>query len=156
MRFSRRARPAHPTALARALSRRRIHQFPLMPSKFLDTFRTVTTTTTTRTVDRTAELFRALADPTRLMILSELRAGERCVCELADRFETGQSRLSFHMKTLKDAGVVTDRRDGRWIYYALNPAALDEACALVGMLRTARGTRLAAPVRRTEGTRGRG
>ncbi len=100
------------------------------------------------TPEHAAELFHALADPTRLNILAELRAGEQCVCVLAGRFETGQSRLSFHMKTLKDAGLVTDRRQGRWIYYALNHDALEEAAALIASLRTARaGVRVAAPAR---------
>lgn len=103
---------------------------------------------TSETTDRAAALFHALADPTRLAILAELRAGEQCVCVLADRFDTGQSRLSFHMKTLKDAGLVTDRRQGRWIYYAVNPAALEEAAALVASLRATRtGVRVAAPAR---------
>lgn len=104
--------------------------------------------TTRNPTERAAALFHALADPTRLNILAELRAGEQCVCVLADRFDTGQSRLSFHMKTLKDAGLVTDRRQGRWIYYALNHDALGEATALIASLRTARaGVRVAAPAR---------
>jgi ArsR family transcriptional regulator len=105
-------------------------------------------------IERAATLFHALADPTRLMILSELRAGEQCVCVLAERFETGQSRLSFHMKTLKDAGLVTDRRHGRWIYYALDPATLEDAGSVLASLRagtsetSARGAvRVAAPAR---------
>jgi ArsR family transcriptional regulator len=75
---------------------------------------------------RTARLFHALADETRLRILDELAAGEHCVCDLSGALEAGQSRLSFHLKTLKDAGLVTDHRDGRWIYYALNADALAE------------------------------
>jgi len=39
-------------------------------------------------------------------------------CDLTDALEAGQSRLSFHLRTLKDAGLITDRRDGRWVYYA--------------------------------------
>lgn len=73
----------------------------------------------------TARLFQALSDPTRLQILGLLRGGERCVCELTGVLDAAQSRLSFHLKVLKDAGLVTDRRDGRWIYYTIRPAALD-------------------------------
>lgn len=58
-----------------------------------------------------------------------LSHGERCVCELQDALHAAQSRLSFHLKTLKDAGLVTDRRDGRWIYYQLNREALDRIAA---------------------------
>lgn len=68
-----------------------------------------------------ARWFHALSDETRLRLLACLSEGERCVCDLTALFETGQSRLSFHLKTLKEAGIVTDRRVGRWVYYSLNP-----------------------------------
>ena len=73
-----------------------------------------------------ARWFHALSDETRLEILRLLSHGERCVCELQDVLGAAQSRLSFHLKTLKDARLVTDRRDGRWVYYAVNGEALDE------------------------------
>lgn len=75
---------------------------------------------------RASGLFHALSDETRLEIVEMLSHGERCVCELMSSLEAAQSRLSFHLKTLKDAGLVTDRRDGRWVYYTLNRPALDE------------------------------
>jgi ArsR family transcriptional regulator, arsenate/arsenite/antimonite-responsive transcriptional repressor len=65
--------------------------------------------------------FQALGDETRLEVVELLRDGERCVCDLTAALEAGQPRLSFHLKALKDAGLVTDRRQGRWVYYALNP-----------------------------------
>jgi ArsR family transcriptional regulator, arsenate/arsenite/antimonite-responsive transcriptional repressor len=77
----------------------------------------------TTDVEATLRLFRALGDETRMRLLEQLRAGEQCVCDLTDELEASQSRLSFHLKTLKDAGLVTDRREGRWIYYAINPEA---------------------------------
>ncbi len=76
---------------------------------------------------RAAHLFHALSDETRLAILDLLRDGERCVCELTDALDAQQSRLSFHLKVLKEAGLVTDRREGRWSYYQIVPAAMDEA-----------------------------
>ena len=83
---------------------------------------------------RLAGLFHALSDPTRLAILERLAQGERCVCDLTGLLSLGQSRLSFHLRTLKDAGLVTDRREGRWIYYSLAPEAvrdlLDHATSL--------------------------
>lgn len=79
----------------------------------------------------TAHLFHALSDPTRLRIVELLRHGERCVCELTDALTAAQSRLSFHLKVLKDAGLVSDRRDGRWIYYELRPDALDRLGAVL-------------------------
>ena len=78
-----------------------------------------------------ARLFHALSDETRLSILQRLRLGERCVCDLTDALEAAQSRLSFHLKVLKDAGLVSDRKDGRWMYYTLNQDALSEAAELV-------------------------
>ena len=76
---------------------------------------------------RTAALFQALSDEKRLRILSLLGSGEHCVCELTDALDLPQSLLSFHLKTLRDAGLVTDRREGRWVYYALATQALEEA-----------------------------
>jgi ArsR family transcriptional regulator, arsenate/arsenite/antimonite-responsive transcriptional repressor len=83
-------------------------------------------TTTLPIVGRAARLFHALSDETRLEIVRLLSHRERCVCELQNVLDAAQSRLSFHLKTLKDAGLVTDRREGRWIYYTLNREALDE------------------------------
>ncbi len=76
--------------------------------------------------------FHALSDETRLEIVERLIGGERCVCELTDIMDAAQSRLSFHLKTLKDAGLVTDRKEGRWVYYTLNRGTLDEIESLVG------------------------
>ena len=57
--------------------------------------------------------FRALADATRLKIIDRLRDGEECVCNLTGPLGTRQSLLSFHLRTLKDAGLMTDRKEGR-------------------------------------------
>lgn len=95
-------------------------------------------TTSTRLDHKQAvQLFHALSDPTRLSILERLRYGERCVCELTDALDAAQSRLSFHLKVLKDAGLVTDRREGRWMYYTLNPDSLAELSELVEAIAAA-------------------
>lgn len=73
-----------------------------------------------------ANVFQALSDETRLLILEQLKEGEQCVCDLTSAFKTGQSRLSFHLRVLKEAGLVLDRPEGRWVYYSLNPDALEE------------------------------
>lgn len=76
---------------------------------------------TTSSADRTLLLgFRALSDPLRLQILEALRDRELCVCDLCDRLDAPQSKLSFHLKVLKDAQLVCPRQDGRWVYYCLN------------------------------------
>jgi ArsR family transcriptional regulator len=89
-----------------------------------------------KTLDTTqaAAWFHALSDETRLEIVERLIGGERCVCELTDLMDAAQSRLSFHLKTLKDAGLVTDRREGRWVYYTLKRETLDEIESLLGSL----------------------
>ncbi len=76
-----------------------------------------------------AAWFHALSDETRVEIVRLLSHGARCVCELQDALGAAQSRLSFHLRVLKDAGLVTDRRDGRWVYYSTNREALDEIAA---------------------------
>ncbi|HEY0970890.1 MAG TPA: metalloregulator ArsR/SmtB family transcription factor [Gemmatimonadales bacterium] len=89
-------------------------------------------------LSRAARLFHALSDETRLGILEMLRDGERCVCDLQDDLGAAQSRLSFHLRALREAGLVTDRREGRWSYYSLVPDALEEAHDLVRLLATER------------------
>ena len=92
----------------------------------------------TRTdTDRAVRLFHALSDGTRLSILQRLRFGEQCVCNLTDALDAAQSRLSFHLKVLKDAGLVTDRREGRWMYYTMNPEALAEIADAIELLGSA-------------------
>jgi ArsR family transcriptional regulator len=71
-------------------------------------------------------VFRALSDETRLRLIDLLREGEQCVCDLSEAVGASQPLLSFHLKTLKDAGLVTDRREGRWVYYALSVDRLDD------------------------------
>ena len=82
-------------------------------------------------------LFHALSDRTRLSILHRLRFGERCVCDLTDALDAAQSRLSFHLKVLKEASLVTDRREGRWMYYTLNPEAMAEVADVVEAIASA-------------------
>ena len=94
--------------------------------------------------DRAVRLFHALSDATRLDILAQLRDGERCVCELQADLDAAQSRLSFHLRVLREAGLVTDRREGRWSYYALAPDALAEAHDVVAALRAPRAGRASA------------
>jgi ArsR family transcriptional regulator len=90
-------------------------------------------------IARAARLFHALSDETRLGILEMLRGGERCVCDLQDALGAAQSRLSFHLKVLREAGLVTDRKEGRWSYYTIVPEALAEVHdATVGLQPLAR------------------
>ncbi|MFN3847023.1 MAG: ArsR/SmtB family transcription factor [Paracoccaceae bacterium] len=74
----------------------------------------------------------ALAEPTRLGAMQILADGqEHCVCQLMARLEASQSRMSRHMQTLKQAGLVVDRRDAQRVRYRLNPALAAELRAIV-------------------------
>jgi ArsR family transcriptional regulator len=92
-------------------------------------------TTASLDVPRIAQLCNALADEARVEIVARLLDGEKCVCDLTDALETGQSRLSYHLRVLKDAGLVKDRREGRWSYYTLAREAFLEAEELLSSLR---------------------
>ena len=86
-----------------------------------------------------AALFHALSDETRLGILEMLRDGERCVCDLQEGLEAAQSRLSFHLRVLKEAGLVTDRREGRWSDYSIVPGTLGEVHDLAVAMQPRKG-----------------
>ncbi|MGH7303810.1 MAG: ArsR/SmtB family transcription factor [Candidatus Rokuibacteriota bacterium] len=99
-----------------------------------------------KTGENASRRFRALADETRLKIIDRLRDGEECVCNLTRPLGMRQSLLSFHLRTLKDAGIISDRKQGRWVYYALNVDVLDEMLATLEALKKPRkGLRLLAP-----------
>lgn len=71
------------------------------------------------------KLFKALGDPTRLKIFEMiLRDGEVCVCKIVDEMDVGQSAISHHIAILKNAGLISSRRDGQWIHYSVVPDVL--------------------------------
>ena len=82
-------------------------------------------------------VFHALSDETRLAIVRRLAGGERCVCDLQDLLDAAQSRLSYHLKTLKDAGLIADRREGRWVHYSLVPGALESVVEFMSDMEAA-------------------
>ncbi len=81
-----------------------------------------------------SEMFKALGDPIRLEIVRLLVGKELCVCDILAAFQVSQPTISHHLKVLKYAGIVEDSRDGRWIYYRLNAAALAEMKQVVDEL----------------------
>ena len=97
-------------------------------------------------LERHAALFHALSDPRRLRILDLLRSGEQCVCDLQAALECGQSLLSFHLKNLRSAGLVSMRRDGRWSHYRLASDALEHAEQAVAAYRIPANERRRLPV----------
>ena len=94
---------------------------------------------------RTRRSFGALADPVRWRTVELLAQGERCVCDLEAEIGAAQSRLSYHLGVLRDAGLVRARREGRWVHYSLDPGALErlaaELAGVVGQWRAVGSTR---------------
>ncbi len=74
--------------------------------------------------EKQAAVFKALSDETRLHILEMLTMGELCACKILEKFQITQPTLSYHMKTLSQAGLVKGRKEGKWTYYSLNEEAL--------------------------------
>jgi len=66
-----------------------------------------------------ATVFKALSDETRLRIIKLLEKGELCVCDITAALDMVQPKVSFHLNTLKGAGLIKDRKAGRWIHYSL-------------------------------------
>jgi ArsR family transcriptional regulator, arsenate/arsenite/antimonite-responsive transcriptional repressor len=76
-------------------------------------------------LDDRVEVLKAVADPTRLQVLELLSdEGEHCHCELEDVLAAPANRLSFHLRVLRDSGLVGSRRHGRRVYYHVHPGAL--------------------------------
>lgn len=67
-------------------------------------------------------ILKALSDETRLRIIKLLEDGEHCVCDIVAALDMVQPKVSFHLGVLKGAGLIKDRKDGKWIHYSLNDA----------------------------------
>lgn len=97
-----------------------------------------------RLIERQAERLKALGHPIRLGIALQLAAEqETCACDFADVFGVSQPTISGHLRVLRHAGLVTTRRYGTQIFYALDPAALSEVRGFLGELTPARAKRSA-------------
>jgi ArsR family transcriptional regulator len=86
---------------------------------------------------RKAQVFKALADPNRLRLLSIVKgagAGEACVCDLTEPLDLGQPTVSHHLKILVDAGLLHREKRGTWAYYSLVPGALEHTAGLLASL----------------------
>ena len=87
--------------------------------------------------DTVGRQLRALGDETRMNIVACLGAEEWCVCELTESIGIPQPLLSFHLRVLKEAGLVSDRREGRWSYYVANAEALRDLARFMDTLVSA-------------------
>jgi ArsR family transcriptional regulator len=79
-------------------------------------------------------VFKALSDETRLRILKLLERGELCVCDIVAAFDTIQPRVSFHLAALKAAGLVTDRREGKWMHYRIDDSDLFKRLLILSVM----------------------
>ena len=84
------------------------------------------------------QLFKALSDPNRLMIVDMLSRGELCACVILEKFRITQPTLSHHMKTLCDCKLVNGRRVGKWVYYSLNQEMALQCRAFLESITTQR------------------
>jgi ArsR family transcriptional regulator len=94
--------------------------------------------------DELAEVFKALADPTRvrlLQYLAESRSGTACACHLPTALGISQPTLSFHMRKLHDAGLVTREKRSRWVHYSIRPEALERVRGFLALPVGAAGDR---------------
>jgi DNA-binding transcriptional ArsR family regulator len=82
-----------------------------------------------------AEIMKALAHPTRLFIVDQLKAGDRCVCELTEMIGADVSTVSKHLSVLKQAGIVEDEKQGTQVFYSLRvPCVLNWYSCVEGVL----------------------
>ncbi|EMD30209.1 ArsR/SmtB family transcription factor [Amycolatopsis azurea] len=81
-----------------------------------------------------ATLFKAMADPVRLRLLSLIAShdgGEACVCDLTDAFDLTGPTISHHLKVLRESGLITGQRRGTWVYYRVHPEVLARLSAVL-------------------------
>ena len=83
-------------------------------------------------------LFKALADTSRLEIVDMLSCGELCACKILEKFNITQPTLSHHMKILCDSGLVTGRKEGKWTYYSLVPARVQDTKDFLSVITTSK------------------
>jgi DNA-binding transcriptional ArsR family regulator len=101
----------------------------------VDKLRSITSKLDEKEIEAEAEIFKALADPCRLKILWLLREGELCVCEIMVGVDRPQSSTSHHLSILKDAGLIKERKDGRWSRYRLSEGAVIDMLNLAKLMK---------------------
>jgi ArsR family transcriptional regulator, arsenate/arsenite/antimonite-responsive transcriptional repressor len=85
--------------------------------------------------DELAALFKAVADPMRLRLLSLIAChdgGESCVCDLTGAFDVTAPTISYHLKVLREAGLISAERRGTWVYYRINPPVMARMSTVLG------------------------
>jgi ArsR family transcriptional regulator len=85
-------------------------------------------------VEEVLALFKALSEETRLRILKLLEQGELCVCDIVAALDTIQPKVSFHLSALKEAGLITDRKQGKWVHYKIDDSDIFRRFLLLSTL----------------------
>ena len=93
-------------------------------------------------------IFKALSEGTRLRILKLLENGELCVCDIVVALDTIQPKVSFHLSTLKEAGLITDRKQGKWVHYKMNDSDIFRRFLLLSALERISAEAVAEDMRR--------
>ena len=87
----------------------------------------------------TAVIFKAFGDENRIKILQLLKGGEKCACMLLEEMNITQPTLSHHMKILCDSGIVTGRKEGKWMHYSISEAGIERAQEYLVSLKNDKG-----------------
>jgi ArsR family transcriptional regulator len=93
-------------------------------------------------------IFKALSEEIRLRIIKLLEGGELCVCDIVSALDMSQPKISFHLNALKEAGLIKDRKQGKWIHYSLNDADLFKRMLMVSVCEKSSGDVIAADRKR--------
>src|SRR5512143_1262072 len=95
-------------------------------------------------------VFKALSDETRLRIIKLLERGELCVCDITAALDMIQPNVSFHLSTLKEAGLIKDRKQGKWIHYSINEKDLFRRMLILSACERMNGSLIAADRKRLD------
>jgi ArsR family transcriptional regulator len=106
-------------------------------------------------MDDLVKIFKALSDETRLRIIKLLEQGELCVCDIVAALDMVQPKVSFHLSTLKEAGFIKDRKQGKWIHYSLNEKDLFKRMLILSACERMLDSAIAGDRKRLEAFLGR-
>jgi ArsR family transcriptional regulator, arsenate/arsenite/antimonite-responsive transcriptional repressor len=101
-------------------------------------------------MEELSTIFKALSDETRLRIVKLLEKGELCVCDIVAALDIVQPKASFHLGVLKEAGLIKDRKQGKWIHYSLNETDLFKRMLMVSVCEKADGSMIVEDRKRFE------
>lgn len=105
-------------------------------------------------VEKLIPVFKAMADETRLRILKLLSCGDEiCVCDLTEALEMTQPNISFHLGILREAGLIKDRREGRWSFYQLDTGDMLNRVLIPASLDRVTGKKLDGDKKRLDAAR---